>query len=632
MAVNPAQGADAARECFLAGLDRFRAGDFAGAEGNFLAALALSPDRPSVLTNLANALLEQREFGEARIYAMRATEVDPSSYEAWFTLGRCSAGEGNHELALACMDNALARRPAAVPALFHRGAALNHLQRHEAAFESYSHAVAIDPGHANAWLNAGVSLAYLRRYREAADTFAGALRAQPDFPQAHLNLGITYFKTQRYEAALAQFDRGLALAPQDPELWFNRGIVFAEWNRHDEALRCYDAALRTRPDYAEAWCNRGVALKACFRDAEALENYDRALAHKADFVEAWSNRGVVLFESRRYAAALESYAKALHLRPGHPDANWNESHVRLLLGQFAVGWNKYGARWQRHRADAPRHVQRPLLSLDQASAPRRILLWAEQGYGDTLQFCRYAPLLARTGAQVIVEVPEPLRELMGSLESCTVIAQSATPPDFDFQAPLMDLPRIFETTLDTVPAPAAYLRADLGAIARWTERLGPRGRKLRIAVATAGNPQNANDHRRSMPLRELAPLLDLAQVLVVQKELSTDDAHYWRGHPEMQFLGPQIASFADSAAIASLVDVVISVDTSLAHLAGALGRPVWILLPWAPEWRWLLDRSDSPWYPSARLFRQESAGDWSGVVAQVATALRQRTTADGDKR
>jgi hypothetical protein len=196
----------------------------------------------------------------------------------------------------------------------------------------------------------------------------------------------------------------------------------------------------------------------------------------------------------------------------------------------------------------------------------------------------------------------------------------------------MELPRIFKTTLDSIPAPLAYLRADPGAIARWADRLGPRGTSLRIAVASSGNPRNANDHRRSMPLREIAPLLGLAQVYVIQKALCADDTAFCQSHPEVQFLGPQITSFADSAAIAELMDVVISVDTSLAHLAGALGRPVWILLPWAPEWRWLLDRDDCPWYPSARLYRQQSAGDWSGLVARVATALQRHAAADGPTR
>lgn len=620
----PADRAAAARLRFDEGLARFRAGDFAGAENRFHEALALSPDRPSVLTNLANALLEQREFGEGRIYAQRATEVEPARFEAWFTLGRCHAGEGNHEAALECMTAALALRRDDPQTLFHQGAALNHLQRHEEAFAAYCAAVAADPGHANAWLNAGVSLAYLRRYHEALDFLAGALRARPDFPEAHLNRGITQFKLGQLDAALQDFDAGLALAPRDAELWFNRGIVFAERERFDDALRCYDEALRTRPDYAEAWCNRGVALKARFRDEEALAHYDRALALKPDFVEAWSNRGVVLFESGRYEAALDSYASALRLRPGHPDARWNESHVRLLRGEFSLGWEKYGARWQRHRADRPRYTQRPLLALSQATASTRILLWAEQGYGDTLQFCRYVPLLAQTGALVILEVPEPLRDLMGTLGSCTVVPQTGAPQAFDFQAPLMDLPRLFGTTVDAIPAPRAYLRADPAAIARWAGRLGPRTALPRIAVATSGNPKNANDHRRSMPLREIAPLLELAQVYLIQKDLNAEDEAFCRLHPEINLLGPQIASFADSAAIASLMDLVISVDTSLAHLAGALGLPLWVLLPWAPEWRWLLDRSDCPWYPGARLFRQTMAGDWAGVMARVVDALPPR--------
>jgi hypothetical protein len=323
---------------------------------------------------------------------------------------------------------------------------------------------------------------------------------------------------------------------------------------------------------------------------------------------------------KRHEEALESYAQAQRLEPDLANAHWNESLARLVLGQFELGWRKYAYRWRVPGA-APRLTVNPLERLQDVPG-RRVLLWSEQGYGDTLHFCRYAALLAARGAQVFLEVQSPLKELLGTLERVDgVFARGEALPAFDLQASLLDLPGLFDTRLDGIPARTPYLSANPARIGYWRDRLPASDGALRIGLCCSGNPQHLYDAQRSMPLAALTPLRERAQLFLIQKDLREADAEAARSHPNLHFLGESIRDFADSAALVELMDLIVSVDASLAHLAGALGKAVWILLPWAPEWRWMLDRTDCPWYPTATLFRQGSAGDWGGVVQRLAAAL-----------
>jgi Tfp pilus assembly protein PilF len=457
-----------------------------------------------------------------------------------------------------------------------------------------------------------------------AEQLCGAVLAvaADDFDATRL-LAVVQYRGGRPFEALASYDKALAIRPDHAETLSNRGNVLKDLQRFADALASYDRALAIRPDYAEAHYNRGITLKHLKRLPEALASYDRAVAIRPGYAEAFNNRGNVLNEARRFDEAFASYRTAQELAPDYADAHWNEALLRLLTGDLVAGFAKYEWRWKKETvASAQRNFPQPLWDGVQSLDGKTILLHAEQGYGDAIQFCRYVPHVAARGARVILEVAPPLRLLMGSLSGVTQIVAAGEPLSaFEIHCPLLSLPYAFRTDIETIPAATPYLRAPADALPAWKLRLGATGRP-RIGIAWAGRRTHENDRNRSIGLGTLLRLLDTGATFVsVQKELRPGDEAVLEGRRDVIHLGGMLSDFADTAALMTSLDLVITVDTSLAHLAGALGKPVWILLPFAPDWRWLLDRTTSPWYPSARLFRQASPGDWDEVIARVKAAL-----------
>jgi tetratricopeptide (TPR) repeat protein len=379
-----------------------------------------------------------------------------------------------------------------------------------------------------------------------------------------------------------------------------------------------------RPEHAEALLNRGATLHELKRFDEALASYDRALMLWPDYAEALSNRGWTLHELKRFDEALASYDRALTLRPDYAEAHFNEACCRLLIGDFDRGWEKNEWRWETGQArNTKRNFAQPQWIGSADITDKTILLHAEQGFGDTIQFCRYVPLVAQRAARVIVEVQRPLHGLMCTLSGATQIVSRGDPlPDFDMHCPLFSLPLAFGTRLETIPSRVPYLTPSEAHLEKWKRRL-PASGGARVGISWAGNPKFRTDFNRSIGLRLLLPLLAQTgvQFFGLQKDLREGDREILRQKPQIAHLGEEIESFDDTAAIISLMDLVISSDTSIVHLAGALGKPIWILLQLVPDWRWLLDREDSPWYPTARLFRQNETREWNDVIARVHAAL-----------
>ena len=404
----------------------------------------------------------------------------------------------------------------------------------------------------------------------------------------------------------------------------NRANALYELKRFEEALASCDRALTLRPDYAEALLNRGATLHELKRFEEALESYDRALMLRPDYAEALSNRGWTLHELKRFDEALASYDRALMLRPDYADAHFNEACCRMLIGDFNRGWEKNEWRWETGQArNTKRNFAQPLWVGSNEITGKTILLHAEQGFGDTIQFCRYVPLVTQRAARVILEVQRPLHGLMCTLPGATRIISRGDPlPDFDMHCPLFSLPLALGTRLETIPSRVPYLTPSGAHLEKWKRRL-PASGGARVGISWAGNPKFRTDFNRSIGLRPLLPLLAQTgvQFFGLQKDLREGDRELLRQNPQIVYLGDEIQSFDDTAAIISLMDLVISSDTSIVHLAGALGKPTWVLLQFVPDWRWLLDRDDSPWYPTARLFRQDDTREWDNVIARVDAAL-----------
>lgn len=531
-------------------------------------------------------------------------------------------------------------------------------QRHQSdeAVALFDRALAIKPDHAASYNNRGIALRNLGRLDEALASYDKAIRLKPDYVDALNNRGIALREQKRAEAALASYDQALAIRPAHAEVLFNRGEVLLELQRPQAALHSFESALAARPRYAEALNGCGKAQQdlgwltealASFRRAleiradhadtlnhcgtvladlgridEALQCHERALQLAPSNARALANRGNALQAAGRMAEARQSYDQALALEPGNAELHWNSSLCRLLEGDFIRGWAEYEWRWKvQPLAGEWRDPGAPLWLGADDPRGKTVLLHAEQGLGDTIQFCRYAAPLAQRGARVILEVQPALKELMQQLEGPQrVLARGESLPTFDMHCPLLSLPLAFGAGPSNI-AGAPYLRSDPRKAADWSEKLGPRiGR--RIGLAWSGGATHANDRRRSIPLDAFKTLLvSGADYVCLQNDLRPADQAVLASLPDIRYVGEALRDFSDTAALIEGMDLVITVDTSVAHLAGAMGKPAWILLPFAPDWRWLLGREDSPWYGSARLFRQPAPGDWASVLEAVKARL-----------
>jgi len=508
-----------------------------------------------------------------------------------------------------------------------------HIQRGEPgpAIERLQQALGIDATQANLYLNIGSAQHALQQTEAALVNYAHALQLQPDYAEAYYNQGVALQSLNQLEQAIASYRQALHFNPDFIEAYCNCGATLHRLKRLDEALACYQHALQRQPEHLQALYNLGLVLYDLNRPSEALAYYDRALQLKPDFAEALCNYGVALQALNRLDEALACYARATQLQTelntGLAQTQWNAGLCHLLRGEFELGWQQY--EWGRAcgQRGPQRQFEQPLWLGDQALQGKIILLHAEQGLGDTLQFCRYATLVAALGATVWLEVQPSLQTLLAQLPGVArVLGPGDALPHFDYHCPLLSLPLALRTRLDTIPAQAAYLHADPAKSAHWSTRLASQRRPV-IGIAWSGNATHKHDQLRSIPLAKLAPLLTHdARFVSVQTDLRDSDRETLQ-HFKVLDVTPDLHDFSDTAALLSCLDQVVTVDTSVAHLAGALGKPTMLLLPYAADFRWMLDRDDSPWYPSLRLIRQSASGNWDDVIAQVVGSLNKTAIA-----
>jgi len=465
------------------------------------------------------------------------------------------------------------------------------------------------------------------RLDDAAVAFGEAVACRPDLAEAWLNLGHLRELRGRYAEAIAAYRSALGVDPALPEAHLNLGNALLKTGEPVAALTAYRAAVAARPDYAEAHLNLGNILQLQGHLDAAFEAYQRVLAIRPACAEAHVNLGKIHRARNQLDAALAACRRALALDPGLPQAQLNEALVHLVSGDLRAGWPKCEARWRIAGGPMKRDLPAPVWRGDVSLAGKTILLHAEQGLGDTLQFVRYVSLVAARGATICLELPPSLKSLLAGLPGVASIrARGEELPRFDFHCPLMSLPLAFATDLDSIPAAVPYLRAPAEREAHWRKIVGPASGP-RIGLVWAGNPGHPNDRNRSVPFAQFRPVCSpLAGVrfFSLKIEASRDDIAALAAAPEVADHAGEVRDFADTAALVAQMDLVISVDTSVAHLAGAMGKPVWLLVPFSPDWRWLLERDDSPWYPSMRLFRQTAIGDWDSVVRLIRSELERR--------
>lgn len=574
------------------------------------------------------------EFQEAIGLYRKVLELAPESADAVHYLGVALTQSRQLEEGLQNLTKAVEMQPDSAAAHNHLGNCLHELKRDEDALKSYDAAILLDRGFADPHYNRGIALAALRRWELAIASYEASLVLKPAHGEAHNNLGIACLELKRFEEALVHFKRALEFAPTLVGAFVNQSGAMRQLGLFDEALDSCDRALEISATNAEVHSSRGAVLAALGRDVEALASYDRAIELDLANSEAYASRGTVLVTLGRDGEALENYNRAIAINPHLPVGLWNKALLQLANGRFDEGWPLYEARWnvaalgKKHRCgDQP-----PWLGGDDISG-KTILLHAEQGYGDTLQFCRYTTKVKALGAHVILGVPEGLRMLMQSLDGVDQVIGDGPLPKYDVHCPLLSLPFAFGTTEQSIPASIPYLCADKAKAEAWRGRLG-KGKGPKIGLAWFGQTTHTNDRNRSLPLAQLKPLFDDPYMFFsLQQDTRPTDKPALEELKNLVHFGREaLIDFSETAALISNLDLVISVDTAVAHLAGALGKPVLLLVPYVSDWRWMRHRSDTPWYPTATLLRQERLGDWGPVVEQTKRHLVSQLAPTSHKR
>jgi tetratricopeptide (TPR) repeat protein len=570
-----------------------------------------------------------------------------------FCLGRRGEAE-------TLMRKSVTLRPGFAEAHFSFAQVLAAQGKNDEAREHYQKTLALKPTHADAFFGLGNALALLGRRSEAAEAYEEALKIRPDFPEVLNNLGVFHYENGAYEKSIQLLKRAIELCPAYAAAHNNLGNTYKEQKEWSKALLCYRIALSHDPHLFQAINNMGLALMYgagdlaaaatffrqildkqpenpiamnhlgiayCMRGdfAEGATWYDKALALNPDYRDALNNMGNALKAQGRIKEALPYYERVRDLKPDDPEIHNNIAMALLGIGRFEEGWREYEWRWKASQlAEARRNYAEPLWRGEEGG-DRTLYIYAEQGLGDTIQFCRYASYAAKRGWKVILEVQPELLSLMKSLDGVdAAFCPGAPVPRFDMQCPTMSLPVAFNTRVDTIPANIPYLSAEAAKKSLWSERLASDPKGFRVGLVWTGNSRHfsldlsAANMRRSLPPDALSPFQGMngIQFYSLQKNgynLETDLGMI--DHMNA------CADFSDTAALIDNLDLVISVDTSVAHLAGAMGKPIWLLNRFDTCWRWFVDREDSPWYPTMRIFRQTTSGDWASVIARVKTEL-----------
>lgn len=577
---------------FNAGVHYLRSRKLDAAERSFAEVLKTARHHLPTLLNLALIGFAKGQTNKSEKYLRQAIDVQQNDVEANLLLSRLLLAQRRFHEAIEALDRVGRIDPSLIEVHCNKAAALNEIGNYQSAKESAVLALKLNPKHPESNLTFANILFNLGDYASARDGYRRTLSCAPGSIGAELGLGNSLVKLCKY----------------------------------DEAFAVLDPLVERNPPVAGAFLARGNAYADTKRYAEALSDYEKVLALHPGLAEAWVSRGTVFFNLNRDSEALQCYEKALALDENSADANFNKALLKLAFGEYEQGWQLYEWRWKSRYFSSPaRSFAQPLWRDNADVANKTILIHAEQGFGDAIQFSRYLDLLNDKNCKVIFEVDKPLVPLFKSEHADRQIIAAGDPiPRFDVHCPLMSLPLAFQTTLDSIPAKIPYILASEGKKNEWATRLGPKTKK-RVGLAWSGNPRFAggNDISRPIPLSILSSILrDDLEWHRLQKDLRPADQATLRSLPMIRDHSSLIEDFSDTAALIGELDLVISIDTSVAHLAGALGKPVWIMLSFHCDFRWLRDRTDSPWYPTARLFRQRRDGDWNDVTARVVEALK----------
>jgi len=613
---------------FSSALRQHRAGDLERAEQGYREVLAAEPCHTDSLHLLGVVALQTGRHALALDLIAQALALAPQHAVYHINLGNTLLSLGRVEEATACYRQAVALDRASADAQIGLGGALRRLGRPEEAAAAFRDSLRLIPDDPRAHLGLGDALSDQQRLDEAERCYRAAVAAAPDDADAHNNLGSVLYRRRRLDESTAHLGQALTINPDHEEALFNLGCVLAERQDYQTAVTCLQRARALNPDRADTHNNLGGIHLLEDRAAESIPCFQAALRRRPDFAEAYSNLGVAQARLQLFEAAATAFRTALQLKPDYAEARNNLAMALLASGDMAAGWPLYESRWDVE----PGLVTRPQFAqpqwMGEPGEGRTLLIYAEQAFGDTLQFCRYAPLVQQRGWRVVMAAPRPLIRLLSGLQGVDALfCPEDTVLPFDRQCAMLSLPLAVGTTVETIPATIPYLHADTAQATEWRARLAPADHAgLRIGLAWQGGRRTglaitaSVDRQRSLAPERLAPLLAVTglQFFSLQK----DGPRMPAGLPLHDHM-EEMRDFADTAALVANMDLVISVDSAIAHLAGALGRPVWLLDRFGHCWRWLAGRRDSPWYPTMRIYRQPTPGDWGSVITEVTADLHQ---------
>jgi len=599
---------------------------FDEAEKHLGRAVSLEPRSPEALTSFGNILIERKRHGEAIAALTKALALQPQNLNALIYRGLALAETGRHEEALRDFERALQLSPQSIFALHNRANALIALGRHKEARPNVETLLRLAPTYVPGLTVYALLLNTDKKHREALAVLDRALRMEPNNPELIHARGRALMGLKRYDEALASYDKAALLQPASANFQIGRGHLFAELNRYADALSAYEKALALQPGSPEALLNCANMLMELNRLDEALAACEQSIGAKPDYAPALALRGNLLLHLGRAEDAFAAYDKAVAAKPDYAEARYHRGSALLLLGRFQAGWRDFEHRWDVTDCGFDRPVLQAPPWRGEPLAGRTIVVYSEQGLGDAIQFARFLPRLCALGADVtflchprLVRLFRPFAAQMEVIPFC--------PPDrrFDFQCALMSLAERFEIAPANLSDPAPYLFAEEALATQWRERIGDSG--FKVGIGWQGNPMGKIDRGRSVPLARYQMLAAIpgVRLIALQKSHGLDQFAHLPKTMEVEMPGPFDEgedAFIDTAAIMQNLDLVITSDTAIAHLAGALARPTWVALKHMPDWRWMLDRADSPWYPAMRLFRQPARDDWDSVFAAMADALR----------
>jgi tetratricopeptide (TPR) repeat protein len=628
--------------------------------------LLLKPDSPEALAHRGIIFAAKGDMDDAIDSYTKALLIRPEYHTVLFNRANALQSSQYYEEALQDYDQFLSHYPQDAGALNNRGVVLYQLDRCQDALDSYARSLVLRPDSAETFNNRGNALQHLDYNEEALQSYERAIELCNEYPEAWNNRANALQSLGRFDDALASSEAATRLSQSYAEAFNTQASILLDLGRAQEALGRSESALELRADYAEALGNQGSALLELCRFEEALSyherafalqpgsmqalnvgnaqqalgrhelallNYDMALTIRPDYAEAYNNRGTALQSLNRIEAALHHYEKAVELRPDDAKANWNESLARLTLGDYRVGWEKYEWRWQNADVPVPDvRSERPVWTGEEDVQGRTVLVYTEQGFGDAIQFIRFATLLAERGATVVVACHGSLTDLFSGVAGVSrVLGKNEILPEYDYHVALMSLPLAFKMRVRRLPGKDSYLVAEEERRVVWREKLDANNQGVgvghQIGIVWSGNPSFSGAARKACPLADYASLLVQpgCNFVSLQKgDAVADLDNLDSALPSVTDWSRELNSFADTAALIAELDLVITVDTAVAHLAAGLGKPTWIVLPFAADWRWMAERSDSPWYTSARLFRQSKAGDWGELMSRVSLALQDR--------